>query len=302
MALLNLIRWKNLLFITGAQYLIKYGLLISINAKTTLSNLEFIMLVLSTICLAAAGHIINAIYDTETDAINNPQRVIISKIIPEQTAYTYFIVFSVVGVGLGFLLSHKIDKSAFSGLFVMISISLYVYASYLKQTFLVGTILISILVCMSILIVGLFELLPAITLNNQQLQLERFKFVLHYTYFVFIINFLREVVKDIHNINGNYNLGMKTLPIVIGRNRTTKIVFVLSIVFLLILVYYSAVFTIKHPIALGYFVFLIIGPFLYFTIKILYAETKKEFQLLSKLLKAILLIGILSILLYPILD
>jgi len=280
------------------QCLIKYILFSSFKIDITLNHLDFILLVLSTICIAASGNIINDIYDVETDAINKPEKVIIGHHISEKTGFTYFIIFSVIGVGLGFYISNSIGKSQFSSIFVIISALLYIYASYLKQTFLIGNIVISALVAMSIIIVGLFELLPAVTFQNQQLQISVFKIVLEYALFAFMMNFLREIVKDIQDIEGDYKLEMKTLPIIIGRDRATKVVFGLSIISLMTLIYYITLYLFKHIIAVGYFVFLIVGPLLYFTIKIVNAETKKELQIASNLLKIVMFTGILSILLY----
>src|SRR5690606_18221143 len=131
----------------------------------------FTILVLATLCLAAAGYIINDVYDVEIDKVNRPDRVIVGKSISEKTANTLFIVFNVVGVLLGFYLSNMVGKNGFFALFVIISALLYIYASYLKQLLLVGNLVISLLVALSLIIVGLFDLLPAMTPENQETQI-----------------------------------------------------------------------------------------------------------------------------------
>ena len=128
----------------------------------SLNTFHFLLLVISTLCIASAGYIINDIYDVETDFINKPEQMIIGKSISEKTAYNLFIILNVMGVGIGFYLSYAIGKSELFALFVIISALLYVYASYLKQTFLIGNMVISVLVGLSILIVGIFELIPSI--------------------------------------------------------------------------------------------------------------------------------------------
>ena len=62
---LNLIRWKNLILIALVQILIKYALFEPFDVTITLNGLGFALLILSTLCLAAAGNIINDIYDIE---------------------------------------------------------------------------------------------------------------------------------------------------------------------------------------------------------------------------------------------
>ncbi len=175
----KLIRWKNLIMIALVQYLIKYALLLpffeSYGVITTLKPLGFAILVIATVFIAAGGYIINDIYDIETDKVNKPNRLIINKHISEKNALTLFIILNVIGVGLGFYLSNGIGKSGFFVIFIMASALLYIYSSYLKQLLLVGNIVVSLVVSLSILLVGVFELLPAITDVNRSVQIMFFK-------------------------------------------------------------------------------------------------------------------------------
>lgn len=296
---LNLIRWQNLILIILTQVLIKYALLDAFNVETQLDSIHFTLLVLATVCIAAAGNIINDIYDTETDAINKPDKVIVGKFITEKAAYNWFILLSVIGVGIGFYLANHVGKSNFAALFVIISALLYVYASYLKQTFLIGNIIVSALVAMSILVVGIFDIIPAITMQNRGIQYVFFEILRDYAVFAFMINLLREIVKDIIDIDGDYNAEMKTLPIVIGRIRATKVTFFLALIPLFAIIYYIITYLYKQPIAVGYFILFIVGPLLYFSVKCFSTETKKELHHLSRVLKIVMLFGVLSLLLYP---
>ncbi len=294
MNILNLIRWKNLVMIALVQVLIKYALFEPFNVDITLNWFGFLLLILATVCLAAAGNIINDIYDIETDTVNKPDKIIIGRHISEKTANTLFIVFNVIGVGIGFYLSHLVGRSGFFALFVIISALLYVYASYLKQTLLAGNIVISILVAMSLIIVPLFELLPAITSENQVTQVTYFKIVMNYAAFAFVINLLREIVKDIEDIDGDYKAGMNTLPIAIGRDRAGKIIFALSLLPLLGVIYYMMTYLYKYQLAIGYFLVLIIAPLIYISIKCFNAKTKKHYRHISMMIKLVMLTGMCS--------
>lgn len=299
-SILNLIRWKNLLLIALVQILIKYALLEPFEVvRFTLNDFGFGLLVLATLCIAAAGNVINDIYDVETDLVNHPDKVLIGNSVSEKKAFSLYIIFTVVGVGIGFYLSNLVGRNGFSVLFVIISALLYIYATYLKQTTLIGNIVISLLVSMSLLIVGLFELLPVITEQNRETQLTFFKIIFDYAIFAFMINLLREMIKDIEDVNGDYKVEMKTLPIVIGRERALKVVFALSLIPLLAVTYYIITYLYQHYIAVGYFLTFIIAPLLYFSIKSFSAETKKEISFLSRLLKIIMFFGVMSLLLYP---
>lgn len=280
------------------QLLIKYALFEPFEADIMFNWFGISLLIISTVCLAAAGNIINDIYDVETDSVNRPDKVIVGKKVSEKTAYNLFITFNVIGILIGFYLSHLVGRSGFFALFVIISALLYVYATYLKQTLLIGNIVISILVAMTILIVGLFELLPAITPQNQPTQLFFFKILLDYALFAFVINLIREIAKDMEDIDGDYKAGMNTLPIAIGRERASKVLFVLTLVPLFGVVYYVMTYMYKQPIAVGYFLILVVAPLLYITIKAFSAHSKKDYHHISTILKLVMLFGMLSLLLY----
>ncbi len=280
------------------QCLIKYALLEPFGASTSLDTLGIVVLILATLCIAAAGNIINDIYDVETDFINKPDKLVIGASISEKTAYNLFIFLNVVGVVLGYYVSYSVDKSEFFAMFVVISLLLYIYATYLKRTLIIGNIVVSVLVALSILIVGIFELLPGITAYNQQTQITFFKMVLDYAIFAFSINLLREIAKDLEDIDGDYKANMNTLPIVIGRERATHMLFVLSLIPLLAIAIYTINTLYKNQIAVGYFLIFIIGPLLYLSIKIFSAKTKKNYRHISNILKLIMFFGMLSLLLY----
>lgn len=269
-----------------------------LGADTILTTFGFVLLVIATVCIAAAGNIINDIYDVEIDKINKLNSVLIGKKISERTANRLFIVLNVIGVAIGFYLSNSVGKPGFAGLFIVFSALLYLYSSYLKGMLIIGNLLISFLVAMSLIIVGLFDLLPLINAENQASQSAIFKIVLHFSLFAFFINLIREIVKDLQDINGDKKGGMNTLAIAIGRKRTVMIVFMLGVFLTLSIVFYMYEYVYDEQILLLYFLFAIVAPLLYFCIKSYSAETTKEFAFLSTLLKIIMLLGICAIPLY----
>jgi 4-hydroxybenzoate polyprenyltransferase len=280
------------------QLLIKYALLEPYGVQTSLNTLGISLLILATTCIAAAGNIINDIYDVETDFINKPDKLIVGKSISEKTAYNLFITLNLIGVGIGFYLSNMIGKSAFFSLFVIISALLYVYASYLKRMLLIGNIVVSILVALSLIIVGVFELLPDINSQNQSLQLFFFKIIFNYAVFAFMINLLREITKDLEDIHGDYKAGMNTLPIAVGRERANKVLFALTFISLFIIIYYVVDTLYQQLISVVYFLIFIVGPLIFVLIKIFEAKTKTDYHFISNTLKLVMLFGMLSLMLY----
>lgn len=303
MAFLKLIRFQNLLIIALVQLLVKYSLFPAMDAAMEMTDLQFGLLVLATICIAAAGNVINDIYDVEIDEVNKPTKVIVGKKISEKAAYRWFIVLNIAGVGAGFYLANTIGKPAFATLFIIISALLYMYASYLKSITLVGNLVVSLLVAMSLLIVGIFDLITPLSAFNRDSQLAIFEVLLEYAAFAFYINLMREIVKDLQDINGDKKGGLTTLPIVLGRKRTMNIVFAMGVIGIGILLYYLYSELYQWQAALLYFLFLIIAPLLYFCIQAWNTDPEnnkavKAYGKLSLLLKIIMVSGICSLLLY----
>ena len=279
------------------QLVFRYGFLKSQNIPLALKDWQYLLLVLSTVLIAAAGYVINNIFDQNTDIENKPNNVIVGKSISETAAYNWYAGLNITGVTIGFYLSNVISKPGFAAIFILIAATLYIYATSLKQMVLIGNIIVALLLSFSVIIIGVFDLYPAVTPENQQIMAVLFSILLDYALFAFLINFLREIVKDLEDINGDYNQGMKTLPIILGVNRTSRLVFILSFIpIILLLAYINNYFMANNLlITVVYSMVFVLAPMLFFTMKIWDSKTKKDFHKLSLLLKWILFFGILSV-------
>lgn len=299
LSLLKLIRIQNLLLILATQILIKYALFETFGIAVTLNGFQFFLLCLATICIAAAGNIINDIYDVETDKLNKPNRQLIPSRISEKLGFNLYIILTIIGVGTGFYLSNLIGRPGFSALFIIISALLYLYATYFKQVIFLGNIIISGLVGMVVIIVGLFDLLPAINPQNQQTQAVIFSILLDYAIFAFLINLLREMVKDQEDVTGDYNTGRNSLPIALGRERANKVIFAIGLVPVAAVLWYMYEYLFTNTYAVIYVLVLIVGPLLIFLVNLLTAKKKIHYARLSLLLKTVMALGLLSLGLYP---
>lgn len=295
MKYLKLIRYQNLIMLAFMQLIFRYGFFKIQNISLALTDWQYGLLVFSTILIAAGGYVINNIIDQKTDTINKPNGVVVGKKISETLAYNIYIGLTITGVVIGFYLSNIIGKPGFASIFILIAATLYLYATSLKQIMLIGNIIVALLLSVSVIIIGIFDFYPAIRIDNQQQMRLFFSILLDYTIFAFMINLLREIVKDIEDTDGDYNQGMNTLPIVIGKSRTGKIVFGLSFIPLFFILYYINKYLFELRFVTIYLLLFVVGPLIFFTVKMWTATIKKEFHFLSILLKWILFFGILSI-------
>lgn len=297
MKYLKLVRYQNLIMLALMQVLFRYGFLKQQNIPLALTEWQYGLLVLSTVLIAAAGYIINNIFDVVSDTINKPADVVIDKGISETMAYNLYIILNISGVGIGFYLSNCIERPGFATIFILIASLLYFYSTTLKQIMLLGNIVVAFTLSMSVIIIGIFDVFPATIADNRIQMAGLFSILTDYAFFAFMINLLREIVKDIEDVNGDYNQGMNTLPIAIGINRTAKITFVLAIVPVTLLFIYIKKYFFENNlyIATLFAIVFILAPLLYFLVKIVSAKSQKDFHHLSSVLKIVLFFGILSI-------
>lgn len=298
MSLLQLIRYPNLLMLGLMQVVVYYGFLKKYTDILALNNWQFLLLVLATLTITAAGYIINDIYDKNADNINKPQRQIVGVAISESEAYKWYAGLNIIGVGIGFYLSNYINYPSFSAIFIVIAISLYMYATEFKKIFLVSNLLIAILLGMSVLIVAIYNLMPIVVPQNQSYLKLLFGVVLDYSIFAFGINLIREIIKDTEDMEGDEVAQVKSLPIVLGL-RNTKIVLsglLLGLIALIANYTYKYFFVNDLYITSLYVLITIIAPLIYVLVELWNAHQKKQFSILSFVVKIIMFFGMLTVL------
>jgi 4-hydroxybenzoate polyprenyltransferase len=191
----------------------------------------FVLLVLSTVLIAAAGNIINDYFDTRIDRINKPGEVIVGRTVKRRVAMTTHLVLSAVGLVLGAFVAWR------SGQFKWVLIpafaigALWSYSTYYKRQLIIGNGLVATLTALVPLTVGLYEIPmlqrwfadpPVIVLPNGEQYLmeasvqELWYFTLIYTAFAFVSTLVRELQKDMADVRGDEAEGCRTVPIVWG--------------------------------------------------------------------------------------
>jgi 4-hydroxybenzoate polyprenyltransferase len=268
-SLLKLTRFGNLIIIGLAQYFTA-GFLVGMH---TLDDIRLFILSASTILVAAAGYVINDYYDVKIDYINKPERVVIGKSIPRRYAILFHVVLSGMGILLGLYISWRIAALNVVSVFL-----LWFYSNNLKRLPFVGNYTVALLTGLSIWIVDVLYRTGS-------------SLIVIYAVFAFFITLVREIVKDMEDLKGDNTFGCKTLPIVWGMRRTKLVIYFILSLFsstVLVLNYFYKVLPLEY-----YFIFLFI-PLLFMVYRLIRADTKRDFTILSAFCKVIMLLGILS--------
>ncbi len=277
---LRLIRFTNLLLMAFCQLLVRACLLLPHQPwSKVLFDSPFALLVFSTLSIAAAGYIINDYYDIKIDAINKPKRVVIGKFLNRRKAMLAHLLLSSIGVFIGFYLSLPIGLIHLGA-----ALLLWGYSARLKQTLLIGNITIALLSATMVLVVAVFE-----KVDN--------KAVWAYGAFVFLITIVREIIKDMEDVKGDATFDCRTLPIVMGIPGAKWFLYFFILAFAITLLS-GVIYRVHEVYFTTYILLLIILPMGYLTYRIYRADRKKDFTRLSRLVKWIMLSGMLSMLLF----
>lgn len=287
------------------RYCIIKPIFTSANIIENIYGIYFWLIVLAYVFIAAAGYIINDYFDLNIDQINKPDKVIVAAIISRRWVLLWHLGLSITAIVMTVYVDGKAHNKHLPSLAATgCVILLFLYSTTLKKKFLIGNILVAAITAWVMPILTLCEanhliLFYKIPVNFDNEKLVRVTFL--YTGFAFIISLIREVVKDMEDIDGDRRFGCKTMPIVWGINATKVFVAVWLIVLIAVLTaaqFYVIQF--KWWLSIVYAVVLIIAPLAYILKKLFKAQSAGDFHALSTTIKFVMFTGILSMIFFRI--
>lgn len=296
-AFFHLVRWPNLVFIVLTQVLFYFCIYFQLYAVHNIKML--LLLVLASVCIAAAGYIINDYFDLNIDQVNKPEKNVVDKIIHRRWAIIWHFALSFLGVlvtALAVGLSHWYLILAN----LLCVVLLWFYSTSFKRQLLVGNFVISLLTAWTILVLFFAFSSPDNAFNSTDpLSIKFFRLAFLYAGFAFVISLIREAIKDMEDLIGDARYGCKTLPVVAGVRTTklyTAIWICVLVATLVILQFYVLQFGWWPSVV--YAVLLVILPLLFVLQQLRTAASTKEFATLSSNTKWIMLSGILSMIFF----
>jgi 4-hydroxybenzoate polyprenyltransferase len=309
-AFFRLIRWPNLVFIVLTQVLFYYCIILPIfndySIAPALNQNSFWLLVLASVLIAAAGYIINDYFDINIDRVNKPGRMVVDKLIKRRWAIVWHLVLSAAGILLSLLVSLQMgDIYIFiAGFINTVCVgALWLYSTTFKRKLLIGNVIISLLTAWTILILfianlrswSFTKLSPDIRQQYELASAKLFKMAILYAGFAFIISLIREVVKDMEDMEGDARYGCRTMPIVWGipvSKVFTGVWLVVLMAVLSIVQFY--VLQLGWWLSAIYCIILIVLPLLWLLYKLYKAQVTADYRQQSAVIKAVMLTGILS--------
>lgn len=275
-SLFSVVRGHNILVLIAAQYLAAIFIFSDTSSvKPVVFDWHLLYLVLATVCVIAAGYIINNFYDAQADRINRPVKSSLDNYIKQETKLTLYFIFNFLGFFFGWLVSWR--AALFFSVYIF---GIWFYSHKLKKYPLVGLITATIL-----------TLLPFFVIFVHYKNFSKVIFV--HAFFLGLVILIRELLKDLENIKGAIANNYKTFTVAYGEKRTKKLIIFLLILTLIpvaILFNYPAIEYMKYYFYLAGIVLIFVGFYLQ------KAHTKNQYRLLHNVLKILLLIGVFSLL------
>lgn len=299
---LKLIRLPNLVIIALTLYAFRYMVLQPYygmsGTEFQLDGFSFGIMVAVTMLIAVTGYLINDYYDTGIDRINRPERPSVNGSIAEGSLKTLAIAFSLMSIAGMILLVIRIHSLIPLFIFMLSLFTVWWYAWRLKKSLAWGNLAVSF---MSSLTIGMAWFYEWLLLHNAGLDLYEIKPITEITIgivvFAFFLTFIREIIKDMEDVEGDRRFGCRSIPISLGIPATRKIVLVASIqLIILLLVAQYFLSKMNFPLVVYWLIPAVELPLLLFLFRLNRSSTPVDYHRLSTLLKWIMIGGIFSML------
>lgn len=301
---LKLLRWTNLLFLAFIFFLPRFFLVVSEALPHALSAFEYFLLALSVVLVAASGYVINDVYDQEVDRVNKPERQTVGRTITEATAIRLFGVLAILGVGLGVFLSFRVGMPNLAFIHPIGVATLWLYAMDFKKRPVIGNLLIALLSGAAVMLIAVFDLVPMLKSTLPSDELAALKniivIILVFGGFSFFTTWIREIVKDIEDFEGDNRMGYKTLPVVIGIPVAKIVVSALLLCMIGSIGWYLVISVKEDVLSFIYVLSAVEFPLILVLYFLWHANVKADYSRISNLLKIIMFMGILSIMVFTV--
>ena len=309
LAFFRLIRWPNLIFIALTQSLFYYCIIVPSLPQTyyqspyKFTQPLFFLLLTASLFIAAAGYIINDYFDINIDQVNKPEKMVVEKIIKRRWAIVLHWSITTAGLIISLYVSYKTSYLIII-VNVLCTLLLWFYSTTFKKKLLSGNIIISLLTAWTVWVLyfaanNTYHFSISFSADVITAMNRIFKFAVLYGGFAFIISLVREVIKDIEDIEGDAKYNCKTMPIVWGIPSSKVFAGVWLVVLigaLSIMQLYA--FQLGWRLTALYCLLLVILPLVWILRKLYTAQNTPQYHKVSSTIKLVMLSGIVSIIFF----
>ncbi len=303
MPFLQLIRWKNLLIIVMTQLLV-WACVVWPLGPAVLTPVNVSLVALSTVLIAAAGYIINDYFDNKIDAINKPGKVVLGKQIPRKRAIIYHSMLNGVALVLAAIVARQARHYEWLAVQAGCTLLLWLYSTRFKRQLITGNVVVALLTSLTIITLIIYE--PKLHYFFRGMVFEQTGdgvwllnpawLLIYYTAFAFLLTWMREIVKDMEDMEGDADQGCVTVPIKWGLQSAGRFAQVLGVITLMCLLSSGIRLLNSDHKIMGIYILAVVVPALAVWIYRLNRRyTKEHYHKSSSQLKVIMVLGLGSL-------
>ena len=276
-SMISVVRGYNVFIVALAQYLSAIFILSSQkNTLSVLLDFNLFILVLASSLTIASGYIINSFYDSKKDLINKPIKSRLDRLISQNTKLKVYFVLNFFVATIAFIVSYRAVLFFSSYIFLI-----WFYSHKIKKFAVIGNFTASILAVLPFF---------GILLYYKNFYPEVFGHAL----FLFLLILIREMIKDLENLQGDIANNYQTIPSKYGEEVTKKIIVALSFATLIPVYFLVNNCDLGYMDVYFYFSLIMLIGFVYLVSK---AIQKPDYVKLHNILKIIIVSGVFCIVL-----
>lgn len=277
LSLFSVIRGYNILIIVLAQYFASIFIMAHhLPVPEVVLDINLFLIVVSTALAIASGYLINNFYDSEKDLINRPKKTLLDNYVSQKTKLGVYFILNFLSVIIASYVSFKAVLFFSSYIFL-----LWLYSHKIKRYPFLGTFT-----------AGISAILPFFVIFVYYQNFEAV--IIVHAVFLFFIILIRELVKDLENLKGDFTLDYATIPVKFSVGFTKRLISILvisTIIPALILVLYF------DSGYMDYYFLTCVVLLIIFLVQLWQSEAKIHYLILHNLLKFIIVLGVFSIVL-----
>ncbi len=280
LSLFSVVRGYNILVMIIAQYLTSAFILAHDKPlREVFFDPNLFFLVLASSSVIASGYIINNFYDSEKDLINRPNKTMLDRVVSQRTKLSVYFILNFAAIFFASYVSFR--AVVFFSIYIFV---IWLYSARLKRILILGNLVASVLTITPFFVIFIYY--------------KNFETVIFiHAMFLYLMILMRELVKDLENMQGDMAQNYRTLPLVHGEKWSK---FFLSICAILAVI---PIYLLVNVYDMGYMDYYFYTSFLLLVIFLLllyFSTAKWQYLLLHNILKLIIVVGVFSILLIDI--
>jgi len=286
-SLFSVVRGYNIPVILLAQYFSAIFILSpeDVRALDVILDINlFILVLVSSFCIAS-GYIINNFYDAQKDLINRPNKSMLDRLVSQKTKLYVYFGLNFLSVFLAYFVSWRV--SLFYSVYIFL---IWFYSHKLKKYPIIGNLTASVLAVFPFFGILLYYFKG----QYEEYDWQKIGIIFGHAIFLFLLILIREMVKDLENMKGDFVSDYKTVPVVYGEQVSKIAITVLTTLTVIPVYFLVDIYEVGYMVIYFYICMILM---IFLIIKLWKSTSREDFLQLHNLLKFIIVAGVFCIVL-----